>query len=99
MQIETSIINALKLIGMPENITPVLSDRSGVEPRAPYLLLNVISTSNIGLPRKTINHILDNKVESLFQVKEFLISFTFHAETKGDTLVNEDLPSGINTNL
>lgn len=85
MQVESSIINALKNIGMPSNITPVLSDRSGVEPPAPYLLINIIDTRSIGLPYKSVSHKLGNKTERLFQVKEFYVSFTFHAEGKSNT--------------
>jgi len=85
MKFETAIINALKNINMPDNITPVLSDRDGVEPRAPYLLINVISTTNIGLPRKSVSHSLTDKVETIFQVKDVYISLTFHASAKDPT--------------
>lgn len=85
MKFESAIIQALKQIDMPSDIIPVLSDRGGVEPRAPYLLINIISTTNIGLPRKSVSHGLGAAVEMLFQVKDIHVSFTFHAETKSDT--------------
>lgn len=88
MQIESSVVQALKSIGMPDTpnkITVVLSDRGGVEPEAPYLLINVISTTNIGLPTKSTQILNENKVERIFQVKDFYVSFTFHAEAKSST--------------
>lgn len=80
MQIETSIIGALKLIGMPSNITPILSDRDGVTPKAPYLIINVMSSMKVGIPRKSISHRDGFKTESVFQVKDFIINFTLHAK-------------------
>lgn len=85
MIIESLIINALKNIGMPLDITPILSDRGGVEPAAPYLLINIISTTSIGLPTKSISHVNENISESIFQLKDFLVSLTFHASTKDGT--------------
>ena len=88
MQVEAAIVQALKDIGMPSppnKITIILSDRSGVEPAAPYLLINIISTTNIGLPTKSTQILNNNKVERVFQVKDFYVSFTFHAEAKSST--------------
>lgn len=72
-------MNALKEVGMPPSITVVLSDRDGVEPKAPYLLLDVISTVNIGLATKSTSHKEGFQKEHLFQVKDFLFSLTFHS--------------------
>lgn len=85
MYIETAIINALKAIDMPTDIIPVLSDRDGVEPRAPYLLINIISSVSVGLPRKSITSDKIKRTETVFQVKDILVSLTFHASTKGNT--------------
>lgn len=85
MQIETAIVNALNSIDMPEYIILVLSDRDGVEPRAPYLLINIINTNNVGLPRKSISHKLGNEVETIFQVKDIQVSLTFHAQATDPT--------------
>lgn len=85
MLIESLVINALKGVGMPPDITPVLADRSGVEPAAPYLLINIISTTSIGLPTKSVSHKDGDVNENIFQVKDFLVSLTFHASTKGNT--------------
>lgn len=82
MQIESSIIQALKSLGIPPDITLVLSDRSGVEPFAPYLLINVINSTNIGMPTKTLTHTENIKAEKIFQVRDYFVSFTFHAEAK-----------------
>ena len=76
---ETLIVNALKTIGMPSNVTVVLSDRNGIEPNAPYLLINVYNIFNVGLPRKLTYHKKDNVVERMYQVKDIVVSFTFHA--------------------
>lgn len=84
MQIETSIIGALKLIGLPPNITLVLSDRDGVTPKAPYLLIGVVSFHKIGIPRKSISHEDGNVVERVFQVKDFNISFTLHDKANSE---------------
>lgn len=70
---------------MPLDIKPILADRDGVEPKAPYLLIQIISTSNIGLPRITSTHSEGNITESIFQTKDFDIALTFHASTSGDT--------------
>lgn len=70
---------------MPPDITPILSDRSGVEPAAPYLLINIISTTSIGLPTKSVSHKDGDVNENIFQVKDFLVSLTFHASTKDNT--------------
>lgn len=100
MQIETSIIQALKTIGMPTEIIPILSDRDGVEPRAPYLLINVINVSDVGLPRKTVFHTELNRTETLYQVKDFLVSFTFHAAGNSPVLDwVQKLSSGIHSDL
>lgn len=85
MVFENAIIQALKHIDMPSDITPILADRSGVEPAAPYLLISIISTTNIGLPRKSVSHGLGEAREYLFQVKDINVSFTFHAESKSST--------------
>lgn len=82
MQIESSIIQALKNLEMPTNIIPVLADRGGVEPRAPYLLINVINSTNIAMPTKSVTHSLTSKTESIFQVRDYYVSFTFHADAK-----------------
>ena len=43
MNIEKQIIDALKSIDLPPKLTLVLADRSGVEPKAPYLLILQLS--------------------------------------------------------
>lgn len=80
MQIERAVINALKAIDMPPSITPVLSDRNGVEPSSPYLLINIISVLDKNVPRRTVSHEKGNKVERVLQTRDYLISFTFHAD-------------------
>lgn len=85
MQIEKAIIQALKGVGMPSNIIPVLSDRTDTEPPAPYLLITIIDVSTVGLPRRTVYHRGADRVESIFQVKDYRVSFTFHASVKDDT--------------
>lgn len=85
MQIESSVVQALKNVGMPENITVVLADRDGVEPKAPYLIVQVIGTSTVGLPSKSVSHEEGNVTEKVYQVKDFDIALTFHAATRGDT--------------
>lgn len=81
MQLEKSVVAALKNIGMPSDVTVVLSDRDGVEPKAPYLLINIMSTNKIGMPRRKINHSPLDVTESVFQVKDFYLSLVFHATT------------------
>lgn len=79
MQIERAVINALKAIDMPPSITPILSDRNGVEPSSPYLLINIISVLDKSVARRTVSHEKGDKVERVLQTKDYLISFTFHA--------------------
>lgn len=86
MNLEVSIINALKLVGMPVDITTMLADRDCVEPKAPYMMIQIIDVHNIGLPRKIVYHENGDVKESLFQTKEYNIALTFHASTKGSTL-------------
>ena len=86
MNLEVSIINALKLVGMPAGITTMLADRDCVEPKAPYMMIQIIDVHNIGLPRKIVYHENGDVKESLFQTKEYNIALTFHASTKGSTL-------------
>ncbi len=81
MRVETAVINALKGIGMPSRITPILSDRDGVEPSSPYLLINIISVLDKNVPRRTVSHEEGNKVERVIQTKDYLISFTFHIKS------------------
>ena len=75
---ETLIVNALKTIGMPSNVTVVLSDRNGVEPNAPYVLINAYNIFNVGLPRKLTYHKKNNVVERMYQemlLKEMKIEY------------------------
>ena len=80
MRVETAVINALKCIGIPSRITPILSDRDGVEPSSPYLIINIISVLDKNVPRRTVSHEEGNKVERVIQTKDYLISFTFHTK-------------------
>ena len=96
MRVEAAIIQALKLIDIPPEISIVLADRDGIEPKAPYLIIQIISTTNIGLPRKTVTHEENIIRETVFQTKEFDVAFTFHADTKGITHDwAQDLHTGI----
>lgn len=85
MEVEKAIIRALKNIGMPSDIIPILADRDGVEPRAPFLIIQTISTTKIGTPTRGVTHKEGNVVETLYQLKEFDYALTFHASTSGDT--------------
>lgn len=100
MKVETAVINALKGIGMPSRITPILSDRDGVEPSSPYLLINIISVLDKSVPRRTVSHEKGNKVERVIQTKDYLISFTFHASAN-DSIHNwvHRFQTGISSDL
>lgn len=92
MNIEKLVIYALKDTDCPlydktlnpAGIIPIIAALNQPEPRAPYLLINVINTRNVGLPYKSTNHKSIDVREHVFQVKEYLISLTLHAKT-GDT--------------
>lgn len=100
MKIEKCIIQALKNVGMPQTILPILADRNGIEPKAPYLIIQIISTTSVGTPRKTVNHTEDNVVETSFQLKEFDIALTLHTDTSGVELDwFEDFHSGISSDM
>lgn len=80
MKVEDAVVEALKWIGMPSTIEIIKSDRNGVEPLSPYLLINIISVLDKSVPRKTVSHKEGKQLESVLQTKDYLISFTFHAK-------------------
>lgn len=84
MQIEKLIINALKGIGMPSKVTPILADRDGVEPEAPYLIIQMLDVVPACLPTRSISHSEGNVTEKVFQTKTFYTSLTFHASATDD---------------
>lgn len=90
MEIEKAVLFALRETDFPEyhkitnpdDVIPVIANLDQPEPRAPYLLIDIINTTKIGLPYKSvINDGIDIK-EHIFQVKDFYISLTLHATTK-----------------
>lgn len=90
MEIEKAVLFALRETDFPEyhKVTNpdgailVIANLDQPEPRAPYLLIDIINTTKIGLPYKSvINNGIDIK-EHIFQVKDFYISLTLHATTK-----------------
>ena len=90
MEIEKAVLFALRETDFPEydkltnpnGVIPVIANLDQPEPRAPYLLIDIINTTKIGLPYKSvINNGVDIK-EHIFQVKDFYISLTLHATTK-----------------
>lgn len=88
MQIEKAIINALKEtdcpiyepILNPNGIIPIIANLDQPEPRAPYLLINVINTEKIGMPYKSVVNDGINIKEHIFQVKDFYVGLTLHAK-------------------
>ena len=90
MDIEKLIIYALEdtdcplyhKVSNPDGIIPIIATLKQTEPRAPYLLINIINTRKIGLPYKSTIHEISNVKEHVFQVKEYLIGLTLHAENK-----------------
>ena len=90
MEIEKAVLFALRDTDFPEynkvtnpnGVIPIIANLDQPEPRAPYLLIDIINTTKIGLPYKSvINNGVDIK-EHIFQVKDFYISLTLHATTK-----------------
>ena len=90
MEIEKAVLYALRHTDFPEydatlnpnGVIPVIANLDQPEPRAPYLLIDTINTTKIGLPYKSvINDGVDIK-EHMFQVKDFYVSLTLHATTK-----------------
>lgn len=90
MEIEKAVLFALRDTDFPEynkltnpnGVIPVIANLDQPEPRAPYLLIDIINTTKIGLPYKSvINNGIDIK-EHIFQVKDFYISLILHATTK-----------------
>ena len=92
MDIEKLVIYALKdtdcplydKVLNPTGIIPTIASLNNPEPRAPYLLINIINTRKIGLPYKSTIHKAYNVREHLFQVKEYLVSLTLHAKNNDD---------------
>lgn len=90
MEIEKAVLFALRETDFPEyhtldnpyGVIPVIANLDQPEPRAPYLLIDIINTTKIGLPYKSvINDGIDIK-EHIFQVKDFYVSLALHATTK-----------------
>lgn len=92
MQIEKSIIYALKdtdcplydPITRPDGIIPIIANLDQPEPREPYLLINIINTTKIGLPYKSVVNDGVNIKEYIFQVKDFYVGLTLHTTTKSE---------------
>ena len=91
MDIEKLVIYALKDTDCPlqdsknpNGIIPIIATLNQTEPRAPYLLINIINTRKIGLPYKSTIHKASNVREHLFQVKEYVVSLTLHAKNNDD---------------
>lgn len=90
MEIEKVIIYALKNtdcplydpIIRPDGIIPLIANLDQPEPRSPYLLINIINTTKIGLPYKSVNNDGVDIKEHIFQVKDFYVGLTLHATTK-----------------
>lgn len=88
MDIEKLVIRALECTDCPlyhkvlnpDGIIPIIATLKQTEPRAPYLLINIINTRKIGLPYKSTIHEVSNVKEHVFQVKEYLISLTLHSK-------------------
>ena len=83
MNIEKQIIDALKSIDLPPNLTLVLADRSGVEPKAPYLLIQTVSDWTNSLSRNTHSHSATTATERIYQTEFHNFSFTLHDSTNG----------------
>ena len=85
MNIEKQIIDALKSIDLPPKLTLVLADRSGVEPKAPYLLIQTISDWTNSLSRNTHSHSATTSTERIYQTEFHNFSFTLQgqADAKG----------------
>ena len=90
MEIEKAVLYALRETDFPEynkvknplGVIPIIANQDQPEPRAPYLLIDIINTTKIGLPYKSVmNDGIDIK-EHIFQVKDFYIGLTLHAKTK-----------------
>lgn len=90
MEIEKAVLYALRETDFPEyhkvnnpnGVIPVIANLDQPEPRPPYLLIDVINTTKVGMPyRSVINDGIDIK-EHMFQVKDFYMSLTLHATTK-----------------
>lgn len=90
MEIEKAVLYALRETDFPEyhkvnnpyGVIPIIANLDQPEPRAPYLLIDIINTTKIGMPYKSvINDGIDIK-EHIFQVKDFYVGLTLHATTK-----------------
>lgn len=90
MEIEKAVLYALRHTDFPEydkllnpnGVIPLIANLDQPEPRAPYLLINVINTTKIGLPYKSVNNDGVDIKEHIFQVKDFYVGLTLHATTK-----------------
>jgi hypothetical protein len=77
MKYESSLISALQKC-LP-TMKFILSDRNGVEPSAPYCLVNIIDIQNVGRPYLTTANKGGIQVEEITQHKHISVSLTLHA--------------------
>ena len=93
MEIEKAVIRALEKtdcplydpITRPDGIIPVIANLDQPEPRAPYLLISLINTTNIGLPYKSVVHNSIDVKEHIYQVKDYYVGLTLHASIKDES--------------
>lgn len=90
MEIEKAVLYALRNTDFPEydatlnpnGVIPIIANLDQPEPRAPYLLIDTINTTKIGLPYKSVMNDGVDIREHMFQVKDFYVSLTLHTTTK-----------------
>ena len=80
MLYEKKIVDSLKLLQQPTQITNILADRTGVETCAPYCLITLLPVRNVGIPYRTSTRKDGQEVETVIQTKELQASLTFHLE-------------------
>lgn len=77
MLYESKIIEALNRLNL--GFKYILSDRNGVEPEAPYVLVSVLAPRDIGSANKNISS--KTNIESISKPVQFLCRLTLHALT------------------
>ena len=81
MEIEKAVLYALRHTDFPEydatlnpnGVIPVIANLDQPEPRAPYLLIDIINTTKIGLPYKSV-------INDGVNIKEHMLSLIHISE-------------------
>ena len=83
MLVEDQIVQALKCVDLPKDLIVIKGDRDGVEPKAPYLLIQTVSDWTTATSYNTHSHKNGSDYERVYQTEYHSFTLILHASTKG----------------